>query len=501
MRMRHRPFLFGAILLLLVERYRCCPSERGRRPALALEDAPELHDVAVFGDPVSRSRSTGLSAGIHVLELPAPRNGWLILEAAGNARESEESDLARLLDPLRDQSTGCDIRATVTRFGPSNDPQRQFGNTSAILCRAARHQRAVGAVLSASHEEQLLAAVAQDCQGDKQAPAPAKEGGNDQGRRLLHVLAPGTCPRVVHAVGRVQVQGSILIAANDACMGPALRATEVGDEEDGDQVSERVQETQQHTGSAVLAVARPLIVMSSPYGGAFAHFLLEALPRLAHALTDESIASSVPLVHVSLPPDATAPAAFQVQALEALGVSRDRVRFGMLRVDRAPVYFPQHVPCGVPDLVRVRLLADLTRRGLALHSADQFRRRHVVYVERRAPTRRSWNDSVHAHVRAALRAPVVFSGSEPFKEQVATFGAARVVIAAHGAALALTMFCPRDALIVEVGSADPARASVLYRFVALGLGLRHVYVDEAALLANPRQALAAVLPLTDHMEP
>jgi capsular polysaccharide biosynthesis protein len=142
---------------------------------------------------------------------------------------------------------------------------------------------------------------------------------------------------------------------------------------------------------------------------------------------------------------------YQREYLDMLGIDAAR----LIRVPRNTVVACRRV--AVPTLLRnhpkMRLGTDWIRRRLARHMAAG-EPQGLLFVSRRDAVRRVIvNEQELAEALEAQGFRTIVPSELTAREQIEAFSASRVIVAAHGAALANLVFAPAGAFVIELASA------------------------------------------------
>jgi len=114
-----------------------------------------------------------------------------------------------------------------------------------------------------------------------------------------------------------------------------------------------------------------------------------------------------------------------------------------------------------------------------------------LYISRRgAAVRRVINESEFEPLLRDANFSIVQLESMPWSEQVASFGAAKVVLAPHGAALANIAFCAPDTLVAEIGTQDGYKD--FYLQLANAARLRYRFVEAQPRVTGGTNSFRAV---------
>lgn len=202
---------------------------------------------------------------------------------------------------------------------------------------------------------------------------------------------------------------------------------------------------------------------ASPHN--FFHWMTEILPRL---LTLRRAGGAADWYVVD------AWAAFQREALAALGVPLDRViqPHGLLHIEADTLVVPSIRP-----LQELPATARALSAGLGVGVAQAVRR---VFVDRRR-SRRIANATALAATLDHLGFARVFPEDLPLREQIALFRGADIVLGQHGAGLTNIMHCRPETLVIEIMPEGTVRTC--YPLLSRLFGLRHV------MLSAPRRGL------------
>lgn len=176
----------------------------------------------------------------------------------------------------------------------------------------------------------------------------------------------------------------------------------------------------------------------------YSHWLFRNLLKLS-ALDREGLLHSHPwLVNRDLRPH-------QRQYLDLLGIGPD----DLAPVDRNDVILCRKliVPALLTSTQAIDKGMDWIRGKLAARMAAPESASHLIYVSRRDSPRRVLLNEQDLFARLSPRGfDLVVPGELSVVEQIRAFSGARLIVAAHGAALTNIIFAPRDAAIVEITS-------------------------------------------------
>jgi|GEM_PF-6384879 capsular polysaccharide biosynthesis protein len=213
-------------------------------------------------------------------------------------------------------------------------------------------------------------------------------------------------------------------------------------------------------------------LIRSDYLSTWYHWLIEHLPRL-HLLSDFSSLRNLPVLTAAPTTEA------QRESLAALGLTPRRIV--ALPAEGGPVrpevgYLP--APIGVHSSVSPEATGWLAETVLDRLGLRNIKAEALIYVRRRIPPRAVANDDELSSHLAAAGFDIVASETLGFAQQVQRYRRARVVVSAHGAGLANTVFCRPGTVVVELTSlAHGARPSLnmIYANLSASRGLVHVF--------------------------
>jgi hypothetical protein len=204
----------------------------------------------------------------------------------------------------------------------------------------------------------------------------------------------------------------------------------------------------------------------------YAHFLLDALGRLA-VLERAGIALSE-VGHVYCP---TPPSAAAAGLLDRLGIPAEK------RVFAAPDLLVAAERLLVPSRPATSLtypgwLPAFLRRAIRPRSASTERR---LYVSRRGFERRSSSEPALERVLRERAFEVYEAGERPTQPE--DFDEAVFVVGAHGAGLANLAFCPPGTRVLEIVPTDNAHP--FYYSLSVGAGLDYAYIVGQSVVDRP----------------
>lgn len=175
-------------------------------------------------------------------------------------------------------------------------------------------------------------------------------------------------------------------------------------------------------------------LLATVWGTNFAHWLMDALPRLSLLEKAET-----PLLLGQKTPD------FQIQSLQILGFEKENlivpssplVRCRRLRVHvAAPVSGVPHPAC----LAKVR-------ERLRCETEEKPRR---IYITRQGTRRKIINHDVVEPILEEFGFSIVDTETHDFQDQVQMFSNCEAILGAHGAGTMNVMFAPSGARLIEI---------------------------------------------------
>ena len=207
------------------------------------------------------------------------------------------------------------------------------------------------------------------------------------------------------------------------------------------------------------------LLVGSPVGGNYFHWLSEVVPRWLLVRDFIDVDTRI-LVHEL--------GAMERSALEAAGVPRELILVlpedENLQVERLLVG-----PCGVQGGARIVPAAVEALRSLVTDSSDAGER---IYISRRdALRRRVANEAEVLAVLRRHRFREVQPGKLSVRDQVDQFSKAAVILGMHGAGLVNAVFAPAGAAVIELqpSGLDSSRIALYWRLSGV-LGHRYVQV-------------------------
>jgi len=237
-------------------------------------------------------------------------------------------------------------------------------------------------------------------------------------------------------------------------------------------------------------------LIRSDYLANWHHWLIEYLPRF-FLLSRFADLAGLPVV---MAPPATEA---QRQSLEVLGLDKSRLvtlppDASMVRPEAA--YVPG--PIGVHSAVSPRPVAWLAETVVERLGLRDMAENRLLYVRRGGYRRAVANEGDLGAALAAMGFRIIVPAEMAFADQVRTYRAARVIVSAHGAGLANTVFCRPGTVVVELTSlAHGERPSLNMMCANLSAirGLIHVFAVGRALDAagnftiDPAKVVRAVM--------
>jgi capsular polysaccharide biosynthesis protein len=216
------------------------------------------------------------------------------------------------------------------------------------------------------------------------------------------------------------------------------------------------------------------------WGANYNHWLWDEMPRLLSALPH------LPAETRFLVPEPLA--AIQRDSLLALGIDKGQLMSQAYDCESTVERLWFATPLGhsewaatAPD-VAIRLRSTLLR-GLGVAQPERCRR---VYISRsKARYRRLVNESELLPEIRRAGFDVVFPEELTLAEQARTFAGAHVVMSVHGAGLTNTLFCPPNALVLEVHGPRVTRAHYWMMAHTLGHEYRCLVGEPLAQDQNP----------------
>jgi hypothetical protein len=198
----------------------------------------------------------------------------------------------------------------------------------------------------------------------------------------------------------------------------------------------------------------------------YSHWVHRNLMKLALTEDRDEFAGIPLLINEDLRP-------YQEEYLELLRISPSR----LLRVPRNVIVACRRL--AVPTLLRnhpmMRVGTEWLRHRLSAHMVREAPH-DLLFVARRDAARRVVvNEAELAEALTGLGFRVIVPSELTVREQIAAFSRARIIVAAHGAALANLVFTPAQALVVELSSSGIMHQSS-FRQLASTMGQRMVTI-------------------------
>lgn len=185
------------------------------------------------------------------------------------------------------------------------------------------------------------------------------------------------------------------------------------------------------------------LLISGRCGPNYYHWLIEYLGR-THSIAADSPLLKLPFIVDSrlYPQQLESLRLFFPEAQIYLHDVNDRLDVSLLHIPSIPTYLPdtQKVPLWQGSVLHKASLDFLRRRGLALLEGEQSSRKRRIYLTRRVGRMILNNEEVEA-LLAAKGFEICDTGSLTFREQVALFASASVIVGPLGAAFANVIFC------------------------------------------------------------
>lgn len=196
-------------------------------------------------------------------------------------------------------------------------------------------------------------------------------------------------------------------------------------------------------------VSGACFTIASAFSEGFAHWILEALPRLyslARVPTDEvRIAVAKPLN------------SWQRESLELLGVDISNViTLGNRYLEADVLYFPSFI--GEPGNPHPEACAWLREKLLGADQSAQARRR-IYITRRRALKRRVVNEDELEPILIDHGFEVIASEDLHFREEVRLFSQAEAIVSSHGAGLTNALFAPKGCKLLEFFDPNDVKAN------------------------------------------
>lgn len=209
------------------------------------------------------------------------------------------------------------------------------------------------------------------------------------------------------------------------------------------------------------------------WSGEFYHWFHDTLPRLWNSLPHLPSGTRF-LIHAQ-------PKAYQLDSLQALGISPDRL---VCQADRGDAVIERlwfATPVGHSTFSAADTLRQIASRLKSHFGFKQLAGRQRIYVSRRkAPTRRLLNESEIEPWLKAYGFQMVVMEDFPFRRQVEICAAANVLIGPHGAGLTNLLYCVPGSSIGEI-----AVSGVFPHYLGMARQMGHSFQRFAA---NPAGA-------------
>jgi Glycosyltransferase 61 len=212
---------------------------------------------------------------------------------------------------------------------------------------------------------------------------------------------------------------------------------------------------------------RTAIAVTPEAPGNYYHWLIDLLPRVAllHSIEFDFDRCLINGLHTD----------YEQRSLQALGISPGKVvyvdRRNRFQIANAFIASMDHSARAIAPW-KIDCLRTL-RDSIPVPASPG---RGKIYVSRRrAAVRQIINESEFEEMLQRANFTVVELETKPWNEQVALFGAADVVLAPHGAALANCAFCRPGAIVAEIGTRIGYRP--FYRQLAAAARLQYHFIE------------------------
>jgi hypothetical protein len=162
---------------------------------------------------------------------------------------------------------------------------------------------------------------------------------------------------------------------------------------------------------------------------------------------------------------------FQLEFLDLLGIARSR----LMPLSRGTILRCREllVPTTLRCHPKMSVGIDWLRKRLAHLIEPSDEARGLLFISRRDTAHRVLlNEAEIESALSPLGFKTIVPGTMPVAEQIRTFSRARVIVAAHGAALANLMFAPPHAAVVEITNTKIVHMGD-FRMIAEQMGQRY----------------------------
>lgn len=202
-----------------------------------------------------------------------------------------------------------------------------------------------------------------------------------------------------------------------------------------------------------------VFLLATVWGGNFAHWLMDSLPRLALDPTEKLLmGKSVP--------------SFQSESLALLGYEADHIVIpttSLVRCRKLRVYLAARTS-GIPHPACLEKIRN--RLQVAVGSSEGMARR--LYISRQKTRRKIINHEEVLPVLKAFGFEEIFCEEMSFSEQVRLFSSAEAIFGVHGAGTLNVLFAPPGSSLIEAYNPQ-VWDHAAHRVASLG-GVRHFHL-------------------------
>lgn len=211
--------------------------------------------------------------------------------------------------------------------------------------------------------------------------------------------------------------------------------------------------------------ARPLVLLSSPNSGNYAHWLTKGLPMLHH------VARSKAPAPVLIPPDLEA-RPFIADCMNMYPEVEYAFFGNEKRVFATELLMPDR------SLVKSigKLIGEAARFLKQRHGCESIPTKGSRIYLARTGRRKIANDAELIDLLRQHDFEICDFGEMSFEQQIRTASSAAVMIGAHGAGLANSMFMPKDAIVVEIAYPMPTPQDLFFFNLSMAVEHPHFFI-------------------------